>query len=320
MTGPRVLDGREPDAIASAVDILESGGVVGMPTETVYGLAAATHDPEAIARIYRLKGRPTSNPLIAHVLDSDGGRSLVRPGSWTNEAERLAELFWPGPLTLVLPRSDQVNPIATGGRDSIAVRAPGHPVARALLEAFGAAVSAPSANRSGAVSPTTAEHVAADYADTPLCILDGGPAEVGLESTVLDLRGGNPRILRPGHITAADLQPVLGAVEDSSVLVQGDSPGTSPRHYAPRTPVELVEHFDEARQDDAVIRFLQSAPAGMRLDCPLGGDAGIAGQGLFDAMRRCDLSGASRILIEQPPAGPEWHAITDRLRRACIRS
>ena len=320
MTGPTVLDGRTPEAVDRAVEILTAGGVVAIPTETVYGLAAATHDPAAIAEVYRLKGRPTDNPLIAHVLDVEAAQALVRPGSLSDAVRRLADAFWPGPLTFVLPKSDEVDSIATGGRDSIAVRAPGHPVARAVLEAFGAPLSAPSANRSGAVSPTLATHVATDHADHALCILDGGPAEVGLESTVLDLRGSTPCILRPGHVTAEDLLPVIGRVEVSTAAMQGDSPGTAPRHYAPQTPVELVERFDVSGEDDAVIRFRQPAPDRSRLDCPLGDDAGAAGQALFDAMRRCDRSGASRILIERPPAGPEWEAIADRLRRASIEA
>ncbi|MCH2162324.1 MAG: threonylcarbamoyl-AMP synthase [Phycisphaerales bacterium] len=320
MTGPRVLDGRDPSAIEYAVGILRAGDVVAMPTETVYGLAGATLDTNAVERIYRLKGRPSDNPLIAHVEDAAAARRVLRPGSWTDSAERLATAFWPGPLTLVLPRSEEVDPVATGGRDSIAVRSPAHPVAQALLSAFGGPLSAPSANRSGAVSPTTSEHVASDHAGTALCILDGGPCTVGLESTVLDLRGSVPRILRPGSIKVADLEPLVGPVEATFADVQGDAPGTSLRHYAPKTPVCLVEDFSDAGPDDAVIRFRHSAPEGVRFDALLGDVAADAARGLYEAMRGCDGSGATRILAEQPPSSSDWQAITDRLRRACARS
>ena len=183
---------------------LEGGGVVVMPTETVYGLAGSTMHPAAIDSIYRIKGRPSDNPLIAHVLDADGARSVVT--GWDDRCDRLVDAFWPGPLTLVLGRSDAVPPAASGGRDTIAVRCPRHPAARALLKVFGGPVSAPSANRSGSVSPTTAAHVMDEFdgVDEELLLIDGGPCAIGIESTVLDLTTDPVRILRPGSITASN--------------------------------------------------------------------------------------------------------------------
>ena len=312
----RIVDGHDSAAISTAVKILRGGGVVSMPTETVYGLAGATLNPVAIAEVYRLKGRPANNPLIAHVVDASMAATVVREGMWSDVAQRLAEAFWPGALTMVMARRETVDAMATGGRDSIAVRSPSHPVARALLEAFGGPLSAPSANRSGGVSPTTARHVAEDFRGEDLLVLDGGGCDIGLESTVLDLRSETPCILRPGSVSIDALRAVIGAVEMHGSIVQGDSPGTAGSHYAPDIPVWLVDDVSAAGEHDAVIRFGSSAPAGVMMDVDLGVDPESAGQGLYDALRRCGGSGARRILVQRPPAGSPWTAINDRLSRA----
>jgi len=218
--------------IREAAERLRAGSVVAFPTETVYGLACATFDPTAIALVYELKGRPRDNPLIAHVPDADAGRSLAQ--HWNPTAAALCHAFWPGALTLVVERSPQVPMQASAGRSTLAVRCPAHPVAQRLLAAFGRPISAPSANRSGHISATTAQHVADDFADVALpgmdelLIIDGGPTAMGIESTVIDVTTEPPRILRPGSITAEQIERVLeAAVETRPIAGQGASPGTS---------------------------------------------------------------------------------------------
>jgi L-threonylcarbamoyladenylate synthase len=311
-----------PPAITTAAERLRGGGVVAFPTETVYGLGGLTRHVGALDRIYALKGRPADNPLIAHVRDATEARSIVT--GWSQTCDRLAGLFWPGPLTLVLARADDVPARATAGRGTIAVRAPRHPVARALLEATGAPVSAPSANRSFGVSPTTAQHVAADFADVDdLLILDGGACEIGLESTVLDCTTDPPRVLRPGSVTRPMLVEAIGDVDEIEATSQAASPGTSPRHYAPRTsaalvdPDELDEQLGAGSERAAVICFDASrVPSPHRaIEMPQG--AGAYARRLYAALRAADEAGCARILIECPPASNEiWRAVLDRLRRA----
>lgn len=318
--------------IERAAAALRDGGVVAVPTETVYGLAGRTLCERAVARIYELKGRPADNPLIAHVLGAEGARRVV--AEWPEPAERLAQAFWPGPLTLVLPRGAHVPAKATGGRDTVAVRAPRHPVMRALLHRMqGDPLSAPSANLSGRTSATRAEHVARDFAHVPdLLVLDGGACEVGIESTVVRLAaGGAATVLRPGSVTAERLAEVLGQpVGSAASKGQGDSPGTDWRHYAPATPARLVERGAIARELSA---------SGVPCAVLAVGAAGAAGAGgaasphvvipmpetpdayaaaLYDALRRADAAGCARILIEAPaPAGSAaWLAVLDRLARA----
>ena len=260
----------DPAAIAHAARVLRSGGLVAFPTETVYGLGANALDTAAVARIYAAKGRPAWNPVIAHVATVADARALT--SAWSDDAERLAQAFWPGPLTLVLPRSKLVPDIATAGLDAIAIRIPNHPVALALIRAAGRPIAAPSANRFTQVSPTTAQHVLSSLGDRVDVILDGGSSEVGIESSVCDLSGATPTLLRPGMITRAQLELVLGRpvqtarrrAEDSgrdatqgvphdgphnAETVSADdphtpaqrSPGMSDRHYAPRADVWLFE-------------------------------------------------------------------------------
>lgn len=314
MTSPRIVAPLD-NAIEEASHLLKRGGIVGMPTETVYGLAARTFDEIAIARVYELKGRPTDNPLIAHVGSIEHAVGLV--AEWSETAEAVARAFWPGPVSIVLERAEHVPAMATGGRGSIAIRMPAHPVAVRLLEVLGEPLSAPSANRSGAVSPTTAQHVAEEFPEEDLMILDGEACEVGLESTVVDLRTPEEaRLLRPGSIRVEALEAIVGKVEVVSVSEQDHAPGTSLKHYAPKTPVELVDSFDGASASDAVIRFAAAAPEESCIDITLGTEPDTVARGLYEALRNADRAGAKRILVERSPAFGEWSAIADRLRRA----
>ncbi len=317
---PRLVEPTQ-DAIAEASRLLERGQLVVFPTETVYGLGADTTNAKAIELIYALKGRPADNPLIAHVLDDVQARRIV--AKWDDRCAVLSEHFWPGPLTLVVARGETVGPSATAGLDTIAVRAPRHVVARALLHAFGRSISAPSANRSGRVSPTTAGHVVADFPEADeLLVLDGGACEIGIESTVLELTEPTPRVLRLGAITVERLREVLGEVDAPPVTTQLASPGTSLWHYAPRTPAELVETTQLARRlaGGAPAAVLCFEPAGVKpphVPVPMPQSAEPYAARLYDALRTADATGVSRIIIEQPPEthGP-WAAIHDRLRRA----
>ena len=317
--------------IALAVSRLRSGNVVAFATETVYGLGADTFNPAALERIYQIKGRPFNNPLIAHVLDWDQAR-LVCDVSAAGEsrfasfdtAKELASRFWPGPLTLVLPKAPRVPPQATAGLATIAVRAPAHPVARKLLQAFSGPISAPSANRSGHVSPTRAQHVAEDFADADdLLILDGGASDVGIESTVLDLTATPPRILRPGAITAERLRETLGEVQSPHLQTQTASPGTASQHYAPHTPAELVttseiqDRLRQSQQPLAVLTFDASQVASPHKAIEMPRDAEEYARALYGALREADALGCERMIIESPPQEADlWRAITDRLRRA----
>ena len=310
------------ESIGEAVQRLRAGRPVVFPTETVYGLGADTSNPLAIRLVFTIKGRPADNPLIAHVAGEPTARTITK--AWDETCEQLAERFWPGPLTLVLNRSETVPDVATAGLSTIAVRCPRHPVALQLLEAFGGAISAPSANRSGRVSPTTAAHVAEDLADVDdLLILDGGRCEVGIESTVLDLTSEPPRVLRPGSVTIIELREVLDRVERQETEEQTISPGTSPIHYAPETPAEIVAGdlipaiLEELSEPVVVVCFDGSSvpPPHSAIEMPSG--AGDYARKLYEVLRRADASGASRILIEQPPVSNEiWRAINDRLLRA----
>ena len=314
----------KPDdsAIERAVEILHAGGVVAMPTETVYGLAADTFNEKAIDRVYEMKGRPADNPLIAHVQDVDGARRVT--AEFDDRCCALAEVFWPGPLTLVVPKAADVPDGATAGLKMIAVRCPDHPVAQQLLAAFGSSLSAPSANRSGHVSPTTAQHVADDFAHVDeLFVLDGGPCELGIESTVVEVGETAVRVLRPGSIAVEQLRTVAGDVVAPVVDQQTASPGTTAAHYAPHTPARLVS-ADELRSlmrelGDAVVVIATSAPSDWHSDRFIGmpNEPAAYAAKLYSALREADARGVERILIEQPPMrDPHWRAVVDRLRRA----
>ena len=310
------------EAIAQAARLLREGQIVAFTTETVYGLGADTLNVSAIERVYQLKGRPAYNPLIAHVLDPAQARQVV--GQWTERCQRLAERFWPGPLTIVLPRGALVPPAATAGWSTIAVRAPAHPLARRLLGAFGSSISAPSANRWGFVSPTTARHVAEDFADVDdLVILDGGPCEIGIESTVVDLCGAVARVLRPGAVAIEHLRRVLGKVEALQITTQAASPGTWARHYAPHTPAELVDGASLRSRLDAlgapvvVLCFDADVVAAPHCSIVMPGSAKVYAARLYDALRQADAMHLERIIIETPPQTQGiWPAIHDRLQRA----
>jgi L-threonylcarbamoyladenylate synthase len=310
-------------AIDDAVARLRAGQPVAFPTETVYGLGVNLLDADAIIHVFELKGRDPTNPLIAHVAAAVQARSIVT--DWDQRAEKLARAFWPGPLTMVLPRAEHVPAVATAGLPSVAVRCPRHPVAARLLHRFAGAIAAPSANRSGHVSPTTARHVADDFADEPtLLILDGGPCRVGIESTVLDLTADEPRILRPGSVSGLEIEQVLGEpVRAPAIRGQDASPGTSLAHYAPRTPAVLVErdaigsHLEKSSAPLVVLCFDRELvpPPHRAIVMPQG--AGDYGRVLYDALRRADDLGRDQILIERPPTTNEmWKTVADRLRRA----
>ena len=301
----------------AAPEGVAAGGLVAFPTETVYGLGADATSGKAVAGIYAAKGRPSFNPLIAHVatLEAAGHEGYFNP-----DAHALAQAFWPGPLTLVVPVAAHcsVSELARAGLDSIGLRIPAHPVALALLQAFGKPVAAPSANRSGRVSPTRAEHVAADLDGRIEAILDGGPTQVGVESTIVACLEGAPRILRSGGIPREAIERILGhSVETGSDSEGLLAPGMMQSHYAPRCAVRL-EALD-ATGDDAILDFagsLASKPCRMRIDLSPRGDLREAAAMLFDALRRLDASGAGRIVVAPIPREGLGEAINDRLARA----
>ena len=322
-------------AIERAARLLAAGKLVAFPTETVYGLGADADDVEAVRAIFAAKGRPADHPVIVHVL---GAEAI---GAWASgspdAARRLAQAFWPGPLTLVLPRSPRAHDALTGGQASVGLRCPSHPWARALLGALAnlrgdpaAALAAPSANSFGRISPTTAAHVRADLGEKPTgrvdMILDGGPCPVGIESTIVDLSGAEPRLLRAGAITRRQVEEAIGReVADAG----GDAPRASGRlksHYAPRAPLELLPATALPSRINALrgTPLAVLAPAAALLDWPadvvlrLVAPAGAAdyARRLYALLHQLDESGAARILVAAPPQGEAWEAVHDRLRRA----
>ena len=308
-----------PDSVAAAARILREGGLVALPTETVYGLGADAANAEAVAGIYVAKGRPRFNPLIAHVADRPAAERLAR---FSPAAAALADAFWPGPMTLVLPKADgcPVSDLATAGLDSVAVRVPDHPVAAALLGAFGGPVVAPSANRSGHVSPTTAAHVLADLDGRVDLILDGGATRVGVESAIVACLD-EPVLLRPGGVSRGDIERVLGRPLADPPPAAADAPlapGLLASHYAPRAALAL--NARDWAPADAVLAFgplpADSPPAAMLLNLSPGGNLIEAAANLFSHLRRLDASGAARIAAMPVPDDGLGEAINDRLRRA----
>jgi L-threonylcarbamoyladenylate synthase len=319
-------------AIERAARILEQRGLVAFPTETVYGLGADAESPVAVAKIYAAKGRPSNHPVIVHIsADADAG---YWTSSVSTEARRLIDTFWPGPLTLILPRAMHIPDAVSGGQTSIGLRCPSHPVAQALLAIFKkghGGIAAPSANKFGHVSPTTAQHVRDEFGTELDCILDGGQSEVGIESTILDLSRmatHGPVLLRPGQIGVQRIAEVLGVMPASPDAAAPRASGTLEAHYAPRTPVALVpsgelrttltalqamgkkaglmRHSTVAQNDMPAGAFhllLPAAPSGYAHD-------------LYAALRTLDAAQADIILIETPPADGDWQAVNDRLRRA----
>lgn len=316
----------EPDeaAIAAGAKALAAGRLVAFPTETVYGLGANALDPDAVAAIFAAKGRPTDHPLICHVASADALAPLV--AEVTPAARALAGAFWPGPLTLVMPRSRAVPDAVTGGRDTVAVRVPAHPVALSLLRAFDGPVAAPSANRFGRPSPTSASDVADELGDAVAVILDGGPCEIGIESTVLDLTTTPPQVLRPGRISAEQVAQVLGGPVDAVASGPARAPGMLESHYAPGARVEVVAGGEVAARaaafdaDGARVAVLapdavNGLPAAVLVLGPVGGPDHYAAR-LYAAFRRADAEGAEVILAVPPPAEGIGVAVRDRLQRA----
>jgi L-threonylcarbamoyladenylate synthase len=320
----RVLGPGDP-ALGEAASVLAAGGLVAFPTETVYGLGADGLNPAAVARIYAAKGRPATNPVILHVADVASALPLV--AHWPATAQALADRYWPGPLTLVLPASAAVPAIVRAGGPTVALRCPAHPVALALIRAVGRPLAAPSANRSQHLSPTLAEHVASSLGEAADLILDGGPTQAGLESTILDLSGARPRILRPGPITPAELAVLLGPVEvwEGSVETgaRQQAPGMGERHYAPRARLELVTQGTGLTSPAGPVAYvgigaLPALPAGVRgVLLPL--DAEAVAARLFALLHELDDAGFERIVMEWPPEEEAWLAIRDRLQRASAK-
>lgn len=308
--------------VRRAVEALRRGEAIGLPTETVYGLAADASNEAAVQRLFALKGRPADHPVIVHLASA---RDVDRWAANVPEAaRRLADAFWPGPLTLILPRAAHVHDVVTGGQSTVGLRVPSHPVARQVLAEFGGGLAAPSANRFGRVSPTSAAHVLAEFGDEVRIVLDGGPCEVGIESTIVEVTERGARILRPGHFSAADLAVVLGREPAGADPSSPRVPGALRAHYAPRTPVELVstEALREragAEHGDCRVLALGPLPEGRR-GVVLGSDPRSYARGLYAALRALDHEGASKILVEAPPETPAWVAVRDRLHRAAAGS
>jgi L-threonylcarbamoyladenylate synthase len=321
-----ILAGDDPAALAAAAACLASGGLVGLPTETVYGLAARADDDTAVAGIFQAKGRPADHPLIVHVADLAAGAHFA--SSLPPAALRLAAAFWPGPVTVIVPRRPGVAAAAAAGQSSIGLRCPSHPVAQALLRQAAAlgvgGVAAPSANRFGRISPTTAGHVAAEFG-AALLVLDGGDCPVGIESTIIDCSRGHPVLLRPGVLTRAALEAALGEPLHSADAGAPQAPGTLASHYAPRARLRLwpaaglAAALDKPATWPAGLAVYSRRPVGAGAACrwcAMPADPAAAAHDLFAALRHLDDEGASEIWVEQPPDEPAWEGVRDRLRRA----
>ncbi len=322
-----IRDGHDPAAIAAAARVIRSGGLVGFATETVYGLGADASSDSAVAGIFAAKGRPSDHPLIVHV--AEPAQVPDYAASVPLFASRLMQAFWPGPLTVILPRKPGVAAAAAGGQDSIGLRCPAHPVARALLKACATGLAAPSANRFGRVSPTTAQHVAQEFGED-LLVLDGGPCEVGIESSIVDCTRSRPVLLRPGVLSRAQLEAACGEAvlsnEEFSGTVAPRASGTLESHYAPDARVRLMDAqaiqtaLDLLGPDAAhiavyareIVRIQSTQVVYRRMP----DDAAAAAQQLFAVLRGFDAQGVKLIWIEHPPADVSWDGVRDRLVRA----
>jgi L-threonylcarbamoyladenylate synthase len=322
-----VLDGSDSGVIEQAAAALAAGELVAFPTETVYGLGARADDDAAVAKIFAAKGRPADHPLIVHVADADAARSFA--SHVPPVAVRLVAAFWPGPLTIIVPRAAGVGSAAAGGQASIGLRCPSHPVARALLRAARqagvAGIAAPSANRFGRISPTRAEHVVAEFGDS-LRVLDGGPCDVGIESSIVDCSRGRAVLLRPGVLTRAQIEAAAGEPLEDPDAAAPRASGTLQSHYAPRAPLRLMP----ADQLHTALQMLGRPPFKLAVysrSLPPGTGSGVrhrampgqaaeAARELFSVLRDFDDEGAQLIWVEEPPATPEWEGVRDRLRRA----
>ncbi|HEY2883491.1 MAG TPA: L-threonylcarbamoyladenylate synthase [Pirellulales bacterium] len=344
------LEHPEAEPIRAAAEVLRRGGLVAFPTETVYGLGANALDATAVAGIFAAKGRPANNPIIVHVPDVDTARTLV--SDWPEKAEQLAAKFWPGSLSLVLPKRADIPDIVTAGGPTVGIRVPNHPVALALLKSAQLPIAAPSANRSNQVSPTTAEHVLSGLAGRIDLLLDAGATLGGLESTVLDLTTDPPRLLRPGLVTVDQLQAVIGTIEVAEHRSQIDrvragkdqnvptaetlrSPGMLARHYAPRAKLICIRADDdpdfaaigsgresigwlrlggERQSADKVLPWLSVNVQSKVIEMPA--EAAQYSARLYAALHELDQAGVALIVVDLPPNGEEWRAVHDRLRRA----
>jgi L-threonylcarbamoyladenylate synthase len=321
-----VVDAHVPqaDRIARAAAVLCGGGLVAFPTETVYGLGALALNADAVGRIFTAKGRPANNPVIVHVAEI--AEAVAIAAEWPDIAERLARRFWPGPLTLVVLRGAIVPDVTTAGGPTVAIRVPAHPVALALLRAVGTPIAAPSANCSSELSPTRADHVLRGLDGRIDLVLDGGPTTAGIESTVLDVTTSPPRLLRPGSISPAELEAIVGPISRQAALNVGQSlpsPGMLPRHYAPRTPLECSTdgraRVAELRGAGARIGWLTwnepASAAGLVVQRMPTDPAGYAAH-LYAALHTLDDAGVDRIIVDLPPDAEKWLAVRDRLHRA----
>jgi L-threonylcarbamoyladenylate synthase len=335
--------------VAHAAGLIRQGRLVAFPTETVYGLGANALDPAAVERIYEAKGRPHSSPIIIHISDLEMLHQVV--SEWPETAQKLAETFWPGPLTLVLPRTAAVPDLVTAGLPTVGVRMPAHPIALELVSAAEVPIAAPSANRFTEISPTTAQHVRDSLRERVDYILDGGPCSVGIESTVLTLAEGTPRILRPGGVSRAEIEAVIGKLsrgadteasaspfqraimpgfehintEADASLTEGDgiahaSPGMHPRHYSPRTPLYLIENGKVNEEGRGAYLQLSRAAEGEPVEVVVmpSDPVGYAAK-LYEVLHLLDVGGFDWIAVETPPDLPGWEAVRDRLRRAAGR-
>ena len=322
--------------ISRAVAWLRSGSPIGLPTETVYGLAADAGSAEAVAKIFSTKGRPADHPLIVHIASAAAAKTWA--ATWPDAAEKLAAAFWPGPMTLIVKRARHVLDAVTGGQDTVGLRVPSHPVAQAVLQEFAgeghadAGLAAPSANQFGHVSPTTAAHVATEFPDRLLMILDGGACEVGVESTIIDVSGDSVRILRPGRVRASEIERVLGAkLSDAN----GDVPrvsGALASHYAPRTQTLMLagprlkmqlRAFRQAQVKQpmrcVITHSFDAEPAEHLRAIRLAADAETWEYELYALLRTLDEERYATLIIEAPPEAPEWDAVNDRVKRATQR-
>jgi L-threonylcarbamoyladenylate synthase len=315
-----ILSGNDPAAVQRAAEALRDGALVALPTETVYGLAARADDEAAVAAIFAAKGRPADHPLIVHVADAQGAGAFA--STLSPAAQRLMACFWPGPLTLIVPRRPGIAAAAAGGQASIGLRCPSHPVAQALLRrplALGVpGLAAPSANRFGRISPTRAAHVEQEFG-VDLIVLDGGACAVGIESTIVDCLHEPPALLRPGGVPREAIEALLGTRLRAPDAASPRASGTLEAHYAPRARLRLVSAQDLAagpRPDVAVYSRLPVAPEGWSAVRTMPDDAAAAAHELFAVLRELDSAAAAQIWVETPPADPAWEGVNDRLRRA----
>jgi L-threonylcarbamoyladenylate synthase len=336
MQPPEILSTHTPElfqkAVQRAAELLRAGEVVALPTETVYGLAANVLDENAVAKIFQIKGRPANNPIIVHVASNEMAKRCVK--NWPELAEKFSKSFWPGPLTLVLPRAEIIPEIVSAGGATVGIRWPSHPFIQAVIRECNFPLAAPSANLSNQISPTNAEHVRVQLAEKIPLIVDGGQSQVGIESTVLDLSVSPPQILRPGMIHTESLAAVCGEVQNSEFRIQNPestfrSPGLLKKHYSPKAKLLILNW----RNDDDLLEQIRNSQFAIR-NCfviahtkiPAGEsfadvsvmphDAEAFARALYAELHRCDAAGAELIVVEAPPDSPEWSGIADRLRRA----